>query len=149
MSYYGEGGRKRNWVPFHSNSTRNWYLYYITYTSRMLVIARIRFYRFLQSLQNWGTCGELLYHEQKGELEISLVLGCELKNLRYIEVVGVDGCQLPQFLLLNFLLLNNKNQRIFLRRSFHLDACCLTILICIFIMFKGATRPCHIYVFGF
>ena len=36
-------------------------------------------------------CGELLYHKQEGELEISLVLGCKLENLRYIEVVGVDG----------------------------------------------------------
>ena len=113
----------------------------------MLVIVRIR---FLQSLQDWGTCGELLYHEQKSELEILLVLGCKQESLRYIKVVGVDGYQLPQsLLLLNFLLLNNKNQRTFLRRSFRLGACCLTILIYTFIMFKDAPRPRHIYVFGF
>ena len=45
--------------------------------------------------------------------------------------------------------LNNKNQRIVLRRSFRLGACCLTILIYTFKCFKGATNPRHTYVFGF
>ena len=49
---------------------------------------------------------------------------------RIKEVVGTSGWTSSiLFLLFIFLLLNNKNQGIFLLKSFRLGACCLTILI--------------------
>ena len=65
---------------------------------------------------------------------------------QYPEDHHVDGGFSSFHLLLIFLLKEQQKPGTFMLPKSRLGACCLTILIYTFIMFKGAMRPCHTYV---
>ena len=48
--------------------------------------------------------------------------------------------------LLNFFIVEQQKREVFLVQKIRLGACCLTILIYTFKMFKGATNPRYTYI---